>query len=84
MAMPVLALFRVHPALWKFLWIFRDFRLEWSRGNCNVLPSGQIIGDKQNKRNADLRMPLFKEDARRTMGTKSMPPARVAVKTGED
>ncbi|MCQ1765961.1 hypothetical protein NOJ28_10490 [Neorhizobium galegae] len=82
--MPVLALFRVHPALSKFLWIFRDFRLEWSRGNCNVLPSGQIIGDKRNKRNADLRM-LFSKRARGgSMGTKSMPPARVAVKTGED
>ncbi|MBP2558047.1 hypothetical protein J2857_000798 [Neorhizobium galegae] len=68
--MPVLALFRVHPALSKFLWIFRDFRLEWRGGNSNVLPSGQIIGDKRNKRNADLRIALLSDRGamRRTDG----------------
>ncbi|CAN7423607.1 hypothetical protein [Neorhizobium sp. LjRoot104] len=82
--MPVLALFRVHPALSKFLWIFRDFRLEWSRGNCNVLPSGQIIGDKRNKRNADLGMAFSKPAREGPAGTKDMPPVRGGRETGED
>jgi hypothetical protein len=37
--------------------IFRVLRLEWRHGNCNVLPIGQIIGDKHNKGNADLQTP---------------------------
>jgi hypothetical protein len=32
---------------------FAIFRLEWRRGNCMFLPTGQTISDKSNKGNAE-------------------------------